>query len=440
MSVNPLHRRPYRYAWALSWPVLLANLSVPLSGAVDTAVVGHLPDVAFIGAVGIGALIFGFVYWAFAFLRMGTTGFVAQCFGAGDTDSLNQTAMRALVMALICGVLLIALQHPISELFLFFIQGEPDVEALAAEYVAVRIWGAPAALVNFVVLGILFGMQRMRAAFVSQLVLNGMNIVLDLWFVLGFGWDVAGVAAATAISEFAAAAVGLYLVRQRLSGFALRFDWQRLWEITAIKAMLGVGRDLMIRTVLVNGVFLHFTSLGAEQGKLTLAANTILIHFLHALAFGLDGFAHAVEALGGSAYGRRSRADFNLAVRVCTILSFWVALGFGVVYWLWGLPIASLMTDSSEVIEAVGEYLPWMIAMPLVAVWSFLLDGIFIGTTRAREMRDAMVLSVAFYALTIWLLPGNAGNHGLWLCITAFMAARALTLVCWYPRIARSLS
>jgi len=426
---------PYRRAWALSWPVMLANLSVPLSGAVDTAVVGHLPEVAYIGAVGIGALIFGFIYWAFSVLRMGTTGFVAQSFGAGNEADVFDAASRSLVLAALCAFVLLLGQFPLAQLFYYFIQGEADVEAYSRAYFDVRIWGAPGALANFVVLGVLFGLQRMRAALVTQLVLNGLNIVLDFWFVLGLGWAVQGVALATVLSEYAAAILGVVLVRAHLPGFATRFYWRRLADMTAVRTMVSVSRDLMIRTMLVNGVFLHFTSESAEFGKVVLAVNTILGHLFHALAFGLDGFAHAVEALGGHAYGRKDRRAFDIAVKSCVLLSVVVASGFCLVYWMGGGVFVRLMTDAPAVLAAAEIYLPWMVVMPLLAVWSYLLDGVFIGTTRAAEMRDAMIASTFAYVIAFWVLPSDLANHGLWLAIAIFTVARAVTLTLWYRRV-----
>lgn len=425
----------YRQAWSLSWPVMLANLSVPLAGAVDTAVVGHLPNVALIGAVGIGALVFGFLYWTFAFLRMGTTGFVAQDYGAGDNRSVHDTATRALVLGGLVSLLLLIFQGPLALGFFHFIAGEPEVEEFARAYYDVRIWGAPAALTNFVVLGVLFGLQRMRAALVTQLVLNTTNIVLDIGFVFGLGWGVEGVAAATIISEYLAAGLGLLLVRSSLPGFGTTFVLNQLFDGKAIRSMIEVSFDLMVRTVLVTGVFLHFTSLSAEYGKVILAVNTILNHYFHFLSYGLDGFAHAVEALGGNAYGKRDKRAFDQAVRSCTAMSVLIALIFMLVYWAAGEPLFSLMTDSEEVREVARDYLVWMIVMPLIGVWSFLLDGIFVGTTRSAEMRNAMIVSVIAYALAVFAVPTAWGNHGLWATITIFMIVRALSLAALYPRI-----
>ena len=435
-----LQRPPYKRVWALSWPTILSNLSLPLAGAVDVAVVGHLPDVAPLGAVGIGALIFGFLYWAFAFLRMATTGFVAQSFGARANAEVRAAAGRAAVLAGFIGLGLIALQGPIAFGFFYFIDGTAEIQGLARDYYDVRIWGAPAALLNFGVLGVLFGLQRMGAALITQLVLNGCNIVLDIIFVVGLGWGVEGVAGATVIAEYVAAGLGIFLVLRHLPVLRRGEEPTRLFVPAAVRSMLAINRDLMIRTLLVTGVTLHFMSASAGLDPVTLAVNTLLMQFYNFLAFGLDGFAHAVEALGGSAYGRREPQVFRLTVRACTVLSGLVAGLFTLFYALLGGAMIDLMTDLEAVRAMSREFLPWMVLMPLIGVWSFLLDGIFVGTIRAAEMRNTMMVSTAAYALAVALLLPALANHGLWLALTIFVAFRALTLAAGYPRLLREMS
>ena len=440
MTVStPANPRAYRHAWALSWPTVLSNLSVPLAGAVDTAVVGHLPDVALIGAVGIGALIFGALYWTFAFLRMATTGFVAQSHGAGRNDETHDASMRAVLLGVLIGLLLILLQRPIAFGFFQFMEGTPEVEQFASAYYYVRIWGAPAALVNFAVLGVLFGLQRMQAALVTQLLLNGTNIVLDVVFVMGFGWGVEGVAAATVISEYLAAALGVLFIRGSLRRLGTHTHWARMLDREAIRSTVLVNFDLMLRTVFAMAVFIHFTAAGASLGNVVLAVNTVLMHFFNFLAYGLDGFANAVEALGGSAYGKRDRLAFRAAVRTCVVLSVIVAGVFSLVYFIGGRLIFDAMTNIAEVRQTGREYLIWMVAMPLIGVWGFLLDGIFVGATRSTEMRNGMALSLAAYLLAVWVCLPAFGNHGLWGAMMVFMVVRALTLGWWYPRITRAL-
>ena len=428
-----------RRVWSLSWPIILSNLSVPLAGAIDTAVVGHLPEPVFIGAVGIAALIFSFLYWSFAFLRMGTTGLIAQYQGAGDLGELHATTIRALLLGTAIGLTLVVLQVPIGEFTFFAIDGSAEMEFHARAYYDVRIWGAPAGLVNWAVLGFLFGVQRMKIALLVQVLLNGMNIVLDLLFVVGFGWDVEGVALATVISEVSAAALGLWFVRRILVENGTTTQWHDLLALGALKTLLVINFDLMVRTVLALLVFMHFMAVSAEISDLVLAVNTVLMHFFSFLSYGLDGFANAVEALGGNAYGRRDRVAFRAAVKASTIAAGYVAAGVMVIYLLFGGFLIDLMTNIPEVRELARVYLPWLIALPLLSVWSFQLDGIFVGATHSAEMRNGMLISFATYLLGTWLAVPVFANHGLWLAIVGYMLSRTLTLGLWYPRIDRAM-
>ncbi len=427
--------------WALSWPIILANTTVPLVGAVDTAVVGHLPDPVYIGAVAVGAIVFNFLYWGFGFLRMGTTGFVAQAFGADDLNELPAVFFRALIMAAVLGAALIALQLPIGRLVFWAFDASENVEVLAGEYYGIRIWSAPAALANYAILGLFIGMQNTRAALGVQLLLNVTNVVLDLFFVIGLGMDVEGVALATLISEITAAAAGLYIAWRMLKarGAVARFDPGRILNTARIRALAKVNADIFIRTLGVIFAFFFFTRMSAQMSEITLAANAVLIHFLHVMAYGLDGFAHAAEALAGSAYGRRNLDAFRAAVRSCGIWALGVALIYCLVYALFGSTIIAALTGIEAVRERAGEFLLFAIASPLVGVWSYLFDGVFIGTTRTAEMRNGMVISVIVYLIAVYALMPLYENYGLWTALMIFLVVRALTLGAWYPRIEKSI-
>jgi len=292
-----------RRVWSLAWPIMLANLSVPLVGAVDTAVVGRLPDPAYIGAVAVGAVIFSFLYWGFSFLRMGTTGFVAQSLGAGDRDEVRAVFGRALLLAALLGIGIVGLQRPLGRGALWAMEASARVEDLALAYFSVRIWSAPAALINYVVLGFLIGTQNTRAALLLQLVLNLTNVALDVLFVTGFGWDVRGVALATLISEYTAALAGLWIVLKYLRCRGGRWRRDTLLSLPRIKELLRVNANIMVRTLCLTFAFFYFTSTGARFGDTILAANAVLMLFQNFLAFGLDGFAHATEALAEAPSG-----------------------------------------------------------------------------------------------------------------------------------------
>jgi multidrug resistance protein, MATE family len=423
--------------WALAWPTMIANVSMPLVGMVDTAVVGHLPDPAFIGAVAIGAVVFHFLQWAFAFLRMGTTGFVAQALGAKNAKEINATALRTLVLVLVFGLLVVVLKVPIVTIALEAIDASAPVQAASAEYLGIRLWSAPAALANLALLGILFGLQRMRDALWTQLVLNVINMLLDLYFVLVLDWGVAGVAWATLIAEYCAAVVGLVFVWRALVRIGGPWHNLDLLNPKRMRGLLVVNINIFLRTLAVQITFFSFTAIGARQGDVILAANAVLLHLFSLISSALDGFAFAVEALAGNAYGARNPKALRAVTLSAAMWSAVVGLGFTIAYWLFGMDLVRFMTSVPSVIEESARYLPWVAISPLVTVWSFLLDGVYFGTTYTREVRDSMLISMALYFAVVWALTPTLGNHGLWLGIMIFMIARAVLLALWYPRIER---
>lgn len=439
---HPLPSSPkewHQRVWSLAAPIIVSNMSVPLVGAVDTAVVGHLPDPVYIGAVALGALIFSFLYWGFGFLRMGTTGFVAQAYGSGDANEVSLIFIRAFLLAAIFGVSLLLLQGPIGSVSFWWLQGGVELESLAQSYYEIRVWSAPAALGNYVVLGCLIGLQNARAALVLQLVLNLTNVALDLLFVLRFEWGVEGVAAASVISEYLALAVGLTIIRFHIGSFRGSWDWGSVADREKFKALLRVNLNIFIRTLCLVFAFAYFTAQGTKLGEAILAANAVLIHLLHILAYGLDGFAHAVEALAGGAYGARNGKAFREAVFYTTLWAVVLAVVYALLYFLLGTEIVGVLTGIESVRAIAAEYLPWMLIAPILSVWSYQLDGIFIGTTRTVEMRNAMLLSVGIYLLCIWATLPHWQNHGLWFSLMVFMIARALTLAYLLPRVARAI-
>lgn len=419
---------------------MLSNVSVPLVGIVDTAVVGHLPNPTFIGAVALGAVVFSFIYWGFGFLRMATTGLVAQDAGAQDFDELRATLARALLLAAGLGLAILALRDPASEVAFWALEGSELVEGYARDYYDVRVFGAPATLVNYVTLGFVIGIQNTRAALALMLILNLTNVLLDIVFVMGFGWGVEGVAAASLISEYIAVVFGLHLVRRVLAQTGGRWQSYRLFNPSRMKKMLGVNLNIFLRTLCLLLAFFHFTSTGARLGDVILAANAVLMHFQTFMAYSLDGFAHAVEALAGSAYGARDRKAFTSAVGASVICAFLVALGYSTVYAVFGASIVAAITGILEVRTTAEEFLPWLVVTPIVSVWSFMLDGIFIGTTRTVAMRNAMFVSLLVFLAAVWLFLPTWGNHGLWAALMVLMTVRALTLGFWYPRIVRDLA
>jgi MATE family multidrug resistance protein len=401
---------------------------------------GHLPDPAYIGGVAIGAVIFDFLFWGFGFLQMSTSGFTAQAQGAGNRVEVQATLIRAMALAVALGLLLILLQVPIVALAFLMMDTSAQVEGLARSYYAIRIWSAPFALANYVILGWLLGQQRAGLILVLQLALNGTNIALDLLFVVGFGWGIEGVALATLIAQVGGIALAFVFVRKALVTRDPSITWSRLADRGRLTALLHVNTNIMIRTLCLIFGFAYFTARGAEMGDLILAANAVLLQFQFVSAYAMDGFSHAVEVLSGTALGRRSRSDFRRAVQVSTLWALGFAVLSALIFWLLGEQIIALFSNIAEVRLTAMEYLPWMIFAPLISVWSFLLDGIFVGTTRSAEMRNAMIASLAVYLAACWLLIPPFDNHGLWLSFMVFMAARMITLGLYLPRLERAIA
>ncbi len=425
--------------WRLAGPIIVSNLSVPMLGLVDTAVMGHLPEARYLGGVAVGAMVFTFIFWGFGFLRMGTGGLTAQAFGANDGDEVRACLARAAVIALPAALVLIVLQAPIAWVAFSIVEASPAVETLAEEYFFIRIWGAPATLMNFALLGWFIGVQNTRAALYHQLCLNGVNIVLDLLFVLGFGWGVEGVAAATAIADLVAVMFGLALARPLLARVGGRFDRRRILDGTRLRRTMALNLDIFIRTICLVFAFAYFTARGAAFGDVVLAANAVLLNFQTFMAHALDGFAHAAEALGGRAIGARDRGEFRLAVRGSFKWALSVAVFFALLYLAAGGAIVDALTSIDGVRETARDYLVWSIFMPLVAVFPFVLDGIFLGATAGRMMRNAMIVSVAVYLVACFGLVPLFGNHGLWAALTIFMGMRGVTLGMRYRRLEASV-
>lgn len=429
----------HRSVWALAGPIILSNISVPIVGAVDTAVVGHLPGPESIGAVAIGALIFSFLYWGFGFLRMGTTGFIARALGAKDLSALSMIFLRVLSLGLLFGLVIIVLGRPIVSFSLWVIDSSDAVENLAREYAIIRIWSAPATLCVYVFTGMMIGLQRTRQVFALQLVLNLTNVALDLAFVPWLGFGVPGVAWATLIAEYLAAGFGLYLLRDYLAVGLNNPQWREVFSLGPMTEIMRTNSHIFVRTLCLVFSFALFTAQGARLGELVLAANAILLHLQSIMAYALDGFAHAAEALTGSAYGARDRDRYRRAVWYTTIWALFSGLVLTFAYLVFGADILALFSNQDEVLATASTYLPWMIISPLVAVWSFQLDGIFIGVGHTREMRNAMIISTLLYLALVWLLLPLYGNHGLYLALTLFMILRACTLGYYYPGISRAI-
>ena len=428
----------HRAVLVIALPVVLSNLSTPLLGAVDTAVMGQIADPAYIGAVAIGSLVFTFIFWAFGFLRMGTTGLTAQALGAADTDELVAALGRPLLIALAAGCSLVLLQWPIREMAFTLIEGSPRVESMARAYFDIRIWAAPATFANYALLGWFIGLGRTDIGLVLQLVLNLVNVALDLFFVLGLGWDVRGVALGTLLAEIVAVAVGLAIAARQVRRMGAHWSWRRLLDAVPLKRTLVINGDILVRSLALIVVFVWFMAQGARQGDVRLAANAVLMQLVSASAYFLDGLAFAAEALVGRAVGAGRRAGLVAAAGFTTVWAVAIAALLALLFAFFGGMLIDLLSVDASVRAAARTYLPWAVGAPLMGVLAFQLDGIFIGATRSGDMRRAMLLSLAIFMLAWWLLR-PWGNHGLWAALYVHYIARTVTLSWCYPALMRSV-
>jgi MATE family multidrug resistance protein len=417
--------------------MIVSNITIPLLGAVDTAVIGHLPAPHFLGAVAVGALIFNTLYFGCNFLRMGTTGLTAQDFGAGDADGVRATLARAVLIGGAIALALLALQGPIGWLAFTLVEPSAAVAVEGRDYFFIRIWGAPAALANIVLVGWFIGMQSTRAALALLLAINGVNILLDLVFVLELEMAVAGVAWATVIAEYVGMIVGLGLAARLAARHGGRWQTARILDFAQIRRFLAVNRDIFLRTLCVITAFAIFTTLSAREGDVVLAANAVLLNFVVFYNYAFDGFAFAVEALTGRALGAGQRDELTRAVQIGFLWCALLALLTVAIYGLAGGAIVRTLTDIEAVRLVAYDYLPWLIVAPLVGVWGIFLDGVFTGTTRTSDMRNTMVLAFVVFVPAAWFLREPLGNHGLWLAMTLLYAVRGLGLGARYLQIER---
>ena len=430
-----IHQR----VWRMAGPIILSNVSVPLLGAVDTAVVGHLPEAYYIGAVGVGAVIFSFIFFIFNFLRMGTTAPTAQAVGADDWAEVRAMLGRAWFLALLIGTGLILLQLPIVTFAIWIVEASDEGEVLAERYFLIRIWAAPAALSTYAIIGWFYGMQETRIPLVLQVGINVVNILLDLLFVFGFGWGVEGVAAASLIAEYAGVCVAVYFVHRHLKHLPLARNRVRIFDFTKIKLILTFNSFIFLRTLCVVSGTAIFMTQGAKLGDVPLAANHVLYNLMLITSFGLDGLANTAEALIGQAIGRGDRGAFDRAARAVLLWSGVVGVVNFLIYWLFGSAIIALLTDIEAVRMAAAVYLPWAIVMPLISVWAFTFDGIFLGAGRARTMLSCMLFSFVVYMVAMFTLLPAYDNHALWVALNVFLGFRGLTLMLCYPRLRREL-
>ena len=425
-----------RRVWKLTWPVILANITIPLVGVADVAVMGQLDDPVYLGAVGVGAAMFSGIYWLFGFLRMGTTGLVAQAFGAADPARLLADVYRALGVAALLGLALLLLMAPLKWLlFYVFDATSPAVLALVADYYTIRIWGAPGLLLYLVALGVLFGLQRMRETLLLSVGFNVTNLLLDIFLALHLDLRVVGVAWGTALSEWLAAGIGLALAGRACTRLGIVLIKPReLHLLGALPRFLSLSGNLVVRTFFVQLPFFVGSVIAAQIGNVTLALHTVLMQLFFVMTYSLDGFAHTAESLSGYCYGARRPRDLHKAALYSAAWALAYAVLIGAVFLGFGAQIVALLTHTQAVRDLAPTYLPWLALAPLLCVGAFLFDGVFIGTTHIREMRNAMAAAVLIWGATLWLSTAWL-YHSVWLAMSLFMASRTALLWAYYPRV-----
>jgi MATE family multidrug resistance protein len=422
--------------FAIAGPAMLANLTTPLIGIVSTTAIGRLGDAALLGGVAMASVLFDCMFWLFAFLRMSTVAFTAQSLGAGETMELRAILVRGFIVAGLIGTALIALQVPLAALLLGAMGGSEGVTRAARSYFLIRIWSAPLALANYVVLGWLIGQARARLALATQIAINLVNAGTTTLLVLVFNTGIAGAAIAAVIAEATGLALGI-LIAVRLTQGKLNIPSATLFERAKLMRMLAVNRDIMIRTAALITAWLFFAAQGARSGDITLAANSVLNNFLLLSSFFLDGLANAAEQLCGQAFGARDRTAFSSATRLVVLWGFAFAFVVAVALALLGPVLIDIMTANEEVRRAARDFLFFVIVSPLLAVFAFAFDGVYIGATWARDMRNLMVLSLLIF-LGAWLALRSFGNAGLWGALLVHYAARGGLEALRYPALLKA--
>lgn len=422
-----------------AFPIILANAAVPLLGIADTAAIGQTGGAQELGAIALGALVFSFIYWGFGFLRMGTTGFTAQAYGAKDYAEVWNIGLRAGLIAVGIGLLLIITQQVIAVVAFSLLNTSDAIKELVGQYFYIRIWGAPATLSSFALLGVLIGLGETRKLLVLQLFLNGLNILLNVFFVVVLEWGVRGIATGTVIAEWTSLFLGVWMVRHTLDRLAFRpkkqYSWLELFDKAKFMQMMATNGNIMIRTLALLFGFAWFANRGAGFGDETLAANHVLMQFVTLSAFFLDGYAYVVEMMVGKALGAKDERAFRIGLKQANQLAGVTACLLAMLVFGLGAPAISGLTQDEAVRSLARQYLPYACVYILLSFYAFQLDGVFIGSTRSREMRNASVFSLLLFLFFSFLLTGQIGNAGLWMAFIGYVIVRGLSLAYYLPRV-----
>lgn len=424
-----INRTIHKQVFWLAIPMVLSSITVPLLGLIDAAVIGHLEHAWYLGGVALGSTMISVTLWLLGFLRMSTTGLTAQAVGSKDLEQLVRVLLQGLVMSLVLAAGFLLVHRLVAQAVFHWSQASIEVKQYGFEYFTIRAWSAPAALANYVLLGWLLGTQNAKAPMWMVIITNVVNILLDLLFVVVWDWKVEGAALASVISDYVGTVFALWCVVRYWRKHRLPIP-NALWLLVShgLGRFIKLNRDIFLRTLCLQLVFSFMTFRGAAMGDQTVAANAVLMSFLMFISYGMDGFAYAMEAMVGKAIGAKSSEKLKEAMIGTAFWSLVICFCLTLVFGFMGDRLIGLITDIPAVHQRAMTYLPWLVAMPLISMWCFLLDGIFIGATKGKEMRNSMFVAALTFFVTLFFTR-DWGNHGLWLAMLSFLAMRGLTLV-----------
>ena len=413
----------------LAIPNIISNITIPLLGLVDMILMGHLSSPIYIGAIALGGTIFSVLYSFFSFLRAGTTGFTAQAFGAKDFTEVSYSLYRSIIIATFAFLLIICLQKPIAKLSIILLDGSDDLENLAITYFFVRIWAAPANMLLYCLNGWFIGMQNTKIPMAIAIIINVLNIILSIFFVVFLKQDVVGVALGTVIAQYCGLATAIIFIFTKYKSYLIKIDIQKLLNINKLKRFFKVNTDLMIRSILLVLTIAFFTNQSAKLGDNTLSINMILLQFFYIFSYFTDGFAYAGEALVGKFIGAKDSKSLQTVVRQLFKWGMYISMPFAILYALFPTTFVKIISDNAEIINEIRPYYIYMVLIPIITFAAFLWDGIYIGATASKAIRNTMIISALLVFLPMWyfLMPLYA-NHGLWIAFLGFMVARGVSM------------
>jgi len=425
--------------FGLAIPNIISNISIPLLSTVDTILMGYLSP-RHIGAVGIGSMVFNFIYWNFGFLRMGTTGLTAQAFGSGEKEQIVNTLIRSSLLAVVIAIFIMIFHKPLGAMSAYLLNVSDEQNGMVITYFTIRICAAPATMMIYGFKGWFFGMQNAVFPLIMTVGVNLLNIAVSAYLVIYLSWDITGVAWGTVVAQYFGLLLAICLYLFRYSDFNNYIKWHKVLQIDKVKEFFILNRDLFLRTVCLTFAFGFFYSQSSKGGELILAANIILQQFINWMSYGIDGFAHASESLVGKYIGAKDDGKVKEAIKFSFVWGGVLALLYALVYSLFGGYIITLFSTDSEVISFTGEFIFWLAIFPLVAFLSYIWDGIYIGLGASRHMRNSMFIAMGVYMLSFYILKDDLGAHTLWLALLIFLLARAIIQQFYYAKHGLELS